>query len=314
MNNRLPFAFVACLFFCLSMSQVTAQQPDCACCNAEFQQFAFWEGDWEVFGHDGTKQGTNKIVFLQDKCVLQENWNGLTPNDAGTSYNFYNKEKKAWQQVWVSNGGGVLELEGHYIDSAMVLKSKLVKGFNKDLVINRITWKKQANGDVTQKWEVSSDKEKTWKIQFYGVYKLKTNLPDTLVVEKAKVTGIGGVFFKSTDPAKLNEWYKTNLGFETDQYGAGFNWWETADSTKQGFTQWSSFPDKTTYFEPSKKDFMINYRVSNLEKLIEELTKSGVTILDKLETYEYGKFIHILDLEGNKIELWEPVYEFKKEK
>lgn len=121
-----------------------------------------------------------------------------------------------------------------------------------------------------------------------------------------KVTGIGGVFFKCKDPGKMREWYKTNLGLNTNQYGATFEWRQGADSTKKGFTQWSPFSEKTEYFKPSEKDFMINYRVENLEALVEELKNSGVTVTDSIETYEYGKFVHIVDIEGNKIELWEP--------
>jgi len=123
-----------------------------------------------------------------------------------------------------------------------------------------------------------------------------------------KVTGIGGIFFKSKDPKKLNEWYKTHLGFDTNPYGATFKWHEGADSTKKAQTQWTTFPETTKYFEPSTKDFMINYRVDNLVALVEELKKEGVTVLDTIESYDYGKFVHILDAEGNKIELWEPVY------
>jgi len=121
-----------------------------------------------------------------------------------------------------------------------------------------------------------------------------------------KVTGIGGIFFKCKDPQKVKEWYKTHLGLNTDQYGATFKWREYSDSTKKGSTQWSPFKETTKYFEPSTKDFMINYRVDNLEALVTELKKEGVTIVDTMETYDYGKFIHIMDIEGNKIELWEP--------
>jgi predicted enzyme related to lactoylglutathione lyase len=107
----------------------------------------------------------------------------------------------------------------------------------------------------------------------------------------------------------MKDWYKTHLGLNTDQYGATFEWREADDSTKKGTTQWSPFKETTTYFAPSTKEFMINYRVDNLEALVEELKKEGVTIVDAMETYDYVKFIHILDAEGNKIELWEPIDE-----
>lgn len=122
-----------------------------------------------------------------------------------------------------------------------------------------------------------------------------------------KVTGIGGVFFKCKNPGAINEWYKTHLGFETSPYGTSFEWLQVDDSTKKGVTQWNPFAENTKYFEPSTKDFMINYRVENLEALVDQLRKEEVTILDKIETYDYGKFVHILDLEGNKIQLWEPI-------
>jgi len=85
-----------------------------------------------------------------------------------------------------------------------------------------------------------------------------------------------------------------------------FEWRQGADSTKKGFTQWSPFKETTSYFGPSTKEFMINYRVDNLEALIDQLRRDSVIITDKIETVEYGKFVHIMDIEGNKIELWEP--------
>jgi predicted enzyme related to lactoylglutathione lyase len=121
-----------------------------------------------------------------------------------------------------------------------------------------------------------------------------------------KVTGIGGIFFKCQDPKKVREWYATHLGFETNPYGAVFEWRQGADSSKKGFSQWSPFSEKTKYFLPSTKDFMINYRVENLEALVNQLKKDGVTVTDSIQSVEYGKFVHIMDIEGNKIELWEP--------
>jgi predicted enzyme related to lactoylglutathione lyase len=130
---------------------------------------------------------------------------------------------------------------------------------------------------------------------------------DKNAINMKKVTGIGGIFFKCKDPKAINEWYKTHLGFDTSPYGTSFEWRESEDPTKKGLTQWNPFAENTTYFEPSTKDFMINYRVENLVDLVEQLKKEGVTIVDTIETYDYGKFVHILDVEGNKIELWEPI-------
>jgi len=121
-----------------------------------------------------------------------------------------------------------------------------------------------------------------------------------------KVTGIGGIFFKCKDPNKMKEWYNKNLGLQTDEYGTSFEWRLSDDPDKKGYTQWSPFPESTKYIEPSTKDFMINYRVENIVALVEELKNEGVTVLDDIESFEYGKFVHILDIEGNKIELWEP--------
>jgi predicted enzyme related to lactoylglutathione lyase len=121
-----------------------------------------------------------------------------------------------------------------------------------------------------------------------------------------KVTGIGGVFFKSENPKVLNEWYAKNLGLPTSDYGTTFEWREDEDPSKKGSTTWSAFSQETKYFNPSSKPFMINYRVDNLVALVDELKKENVTIVDEIAEYDYGKFIHILDPEGNKIELWEP--------
>jgi len=125
-------------------------------------------------------------------------------------------------------------------------------------------------------------------------------------IKMKKVTGIGGIFFKCKEPNKVKEWYNKNLGLDAGPYGASFEWREVDDPEKKGLTQWNVNSETAKLYEPSTKDFMINYRVENLEALVEELQKENVTIVDKIETYDYGKFVHILDLEGNKIQLWEP--------
>ncbi len=122
-----------------------------------------------------------------------------------------------------------------------------------------------------------------------------------------RVTGIGGIFFKCQKPAEMREWYDRHLGLVTNEYGSLFEFRKADEPEKKAYLQWSTFSEGTKYMEPSKKDFMINYRVQNLEWLVEQLKKEGVQVLDEIESFEYGKFVHILDPEGNKIELWEPV-------
>lgn len=125
--------------------------------------------------------------------------------------------------------------------------------------------------------------------------------------KKGRVTGVGGIFFKCKDPDKTKQWYNENLGLVTNEYGSMFEFRLADKPEETGYLQWSPFSEKTNYFQPSKKEFMINYRVENIEELVEELKNSGVTITDTIESYDYGKFVHILDPENNKIELWEPV-------
>ena len=128
-----------------------------------------------------------------------------------------------------------------------------------------------------------------------------------------RVTGIGGLFFKTDNPEMIREWYGKHLGIKMqDQHGAVFTWGKEGTDEK-GSTVWSPFKKTTKYFQPSEKEFMFNYRVENLEALLAILKEEGVQIVGEMEVYEYGKFGWIMDPEGNKIELWESVdTEFNK--
>ena len=124
-----------------------------------------------------------------------------------------------------------------------------------------------------------------------------------------KVTGIGGIFFFSANPSETREWFRKNLGLETNEYGSTFEFRNIDKPEEINQLQWSPFKKGSEYFAPSKKEFMINYRVNNLEGLVDKLKENDVTIVDEIQTFDYGKFIHIMDSEGNKIELWEPIGE-----
>ena len=121
-----------------------------------------------------------------------------------------------------------------------------------------------------------------------------------------KVTGIGGIFFKSKDPKKSKDWYEKNLGIVSDKYGHSFKWRKMDDPDSECVTQWSPMEQETDYYKPSESEFMINYRVENLDSLINELRKNQVKIIDEIEEYDYGKFAWIIDPDGRKVELWEP--------
>jgi predicted enzyme related to lactoylglutathione lyase len=122
-----------------------------------------------------------------------------------------------------------------------------------------------------------------------------------------KVTGIGGIFFFSDNPKETKEWYAKNLGLEINEWGSSS--FESRNINKPdeiNSLQWKPFKKGDEYFSPSKKDFMINYQVQNIEGLVNKLKENGVTILDSIASYDFGKFVHIMDTEGDKIELWEP--------
>ena len=124
-----------------------------------------------------------------------------------------------------------------------------------------------------------------------------------------RVTSIGGIFFKCDDPKAQREWYANHLGLKTNDYGTTFEWRDSDNPDKKGYSVWSTFKKDTDYFEPSKKEFMINFRVEDLDALLVELKKEGVQIVGEVQNFEYGKFAHIMDPEGNKIELWQSIDE-----
>jgi D-3-phosphoglycerate dehydrogenase len=135
------------------------------------------------------------------------------------------------------------------------------------------------------------------KVKYFG--------EDKIAVDEKRVTGIGGLFFKSKSAKELVAWYGKHLGLKTDDYGSTF-WWKDSNGNDCS-TQWSPFAEDSAYFEPSKKQFMQNFRVHNLENLLLQLKVEGVSIVGEMESFDYGKFGWILDPEGNKIELWEPI-------
>ncbi len=117
-----------------------------------------------------------------------------------------------------------------------------------------------------------------------------------MIMVKKKVAGIGGIFFKCNDPEEMKDWYSKNLGLVKDEYGSVFEFRKSDEPKQKVYSVWSPFPKDTDYFKPSKKKFMVNYRVENIEELLADLKAKGVKIIDNIETFEYGKSVHIIPI------------------
>ncbi|MBI3189189.1 MAG: nuclear transport factor 2 family protein [Ignavibacteriales bacterium] len=167
------------------------------------------------------------------------------------------------------------------------------------------SWKAIVENGKIKLWQVYADT----KIPFEIMQKYSHAIEDENTID-----GLGGVFFKSENPKALCKWYDEHLGtcFGENTWNT-FKWRERENASKIGRTEFSVFKETTTYFQPSEKQFMFNFRVKNLEAMLAKLKAEGVHVEEKVETYDYGKFGWIVDLEGNKIELWEPVDEVLEE-
>lgn len=123
-----------------------------------------------------------------------------------------------------------------------------------------------------------------------------------------KVIGVGGIFMKCKDPSAMNKWYEDHLGVKSNGYGVLFEFRNTDIPDRKEYLQLGTFKEDTTYFEPSSKDFMINFRVEDLESMLAEMKANGIQQVGEIMRESYGLFAHIMDPEGNKIELWQPFH------
>ncbi len=122
-----------------------------------------------------------------------------------------------------------------------------------------------------------------------------------------RVTGIGGIFFKARDHVALSAWYRDHLGVPVEDWGgAAFHWRDEADERRRGATLWNPFKADTSYFAPSEREFMINFRVADVRALVEQLKAEGCTVVGDVEASDFGTFAWVMDPEGNKVELWQP--------
>jgi hypothetical protein len=170
--------WISILVVCgLPLALAGQENPDtshCPCCSPAHRQFDFWIGDWVAYDLQKEEEkvvaGTNRIVLLQDSCILQENWVSQNGKFTGTSYNWYDRQTAKWHQSWIDNQGGSLQLSGSLRDGKMVLLSEEMKSQNGEPFINRVTWSPKDDGSVRQLWEISKDDGQTWQTVFDGLY------------------------------------------------------------------------------------------------------------------------------------------------
>lgn len=159
------------ILFLFSPVSLISQNNECACCTPAHGQFDFWLGDWEVFNEKGKKIGENLIEKLEDNCIISENWEGSN-GSSGKSFNYYDPSESTWNQLWISNSGNILKLKGKAQPDKMILKSEPVKSEKGDYY-NKITWSKNADGSVTQLWEVYDLQGNLLNEAFKGIYRIK---------------------------------------------------------------------------------------------------------------------------------------------
>ncbi|MCB0737588.1 MAG: hypothetical protein KDC92_08750 [Bacteroidetes bacterium] len=164
MTRFLVLAMIVVLFSSSSIK-------NCDCCTEQHNQFDFWIGDWEVFDSTGNKVGENLVRELEDGCVIQENWK--SKNMSGTSYNYYDKKDKTWNQLWIDNKGGNLILKGGILDGSMVMKDLPNENNEGEKVYNQISWSQLKGGNVRQVWELYYESGELKTELFNGIYKPK---------------------------------------------------------------------------------------------------------------------------------------------
>ena len=171
---KIRLYFIVLALVCLSPVIAEAQKSDkasCPCCTEAHNGFDFWLGDWTVYSEEGKVLGKNQIS--KDKtyanCLVKEAWTG-TSISRGTSYNYYDRTDKTWNQVWVDNSGFSLTLKGNRVGNSMVLKSELLTG-QKGKYYNQITWQLNEDESVTQTWELFDETGKLIQQAFKGIYK-----------------------------------------------------------------------------------------------------------------------------------------------
>jgi predicted enzyme related to lactoylglutathione lyase len=286
-----------------------------------FQQISFAFGEWEGTGEGfGSNRSTIESRFEPVMNgnyieVTNESWFESTEENPQGDHHIdngfisYDKDRGTLVYRQFNNEGYI----NQYVlndtlssDSELVFETESIENF----VPNgkaRITIRRIADDTMETVFDVSFPNS---GYTCFSTNQLKRKATAHPHEHEPGITGIGGIFFHSERPEELRRWYHSHLNLVTDEYGAVFEFRNASDPGMINYLRWSAFEKTSEYFTPSEKPFMINYRVRHLEEVVKELTTNGITVLDQIAEYEYGKFVHLMDPEGNKVELWEPNDQF----
>lgn len=259
------------------------------------------EGKWSG---KGVLMGDSAIFSMNWERILEDKFFSLSFKNeriskSGDKVNFlakatYSISNKSVQGTWFDSRGIKLNLKGEIKGDSLIIDWGA-----EGLEQGRTVYVVKENAI-----EVTDYVYQQGKMMKFGKASYTKVLEDKQEVS-GKVIGIGGIFFKSKSPAHLRKWYNENLGVKSSDLGGTFVWRKHDNDNQLGYTVWHAFNEKDQYFNLSEKDFMINYRVDDIEKLLLKLKKNGVKVVGEVEEYPYGKFAWILDPDGQKVELWE---------
>lgn len=272
-----------------------------------------WEGQGSGFGNEKSSIQSSFIYAMNGKYIELLNESKFEPTAKNPTGEYHkdqgfisydkSREKIVFRQFHIEGFVNQYVLQDSVSnDSLLVFETENIENFIPNGK-TRWTIKKLSENEIQTVFDVYMP-DKGYTCYGTNTLRKKQAFDGDLV---PKVTGIGGIFFFSDNPLKTKTWYAENLGLEITQWGSSFEFRNAHRPDEINYLQWSPFKTGNSYFAPSKKEFMINYRVQNIDALVDILRANGVTILNEIEAYDYGKFVHIMDEEGNKIELWEPI-------
>ena len=258
-----------------------------------------WEGRGQLLGNRASFQMAWEMVLDGQFARLDFKNESFQPDSSSMVFKaigLYNISSDSITGTWSDSRGVTLNLSGS-IDGNTLRIDWHKEGFEEGYTLYRLTGQHQM--------EVKDFVKRNGAMVQFG-QALYRRVSPTQVRDQPGIVGIGGIFFTAKAPEQLRKWYREMLGIINGPQGGSFVWRKFDDPQQFGFTTWHAYEENSSYFEGTDRPFMINYRVNRLDDFLKILKKKGVQTTGPVETFPFGRFVKLMDPEGNKIELWEP--------